>query len=153
MARKDNSISKIFQTKRARLLYFLYLKRKIKNDSGVKSKLRRGFSYKSDGHLYHDLDLLNSTGLIEEKEGSILITKKGRAEFRLLETLRLTTLLAASFGLYLFVNTLLLYRNLPFSFQSPLFSVSFVLIAIAILCGYTFRAFKPLPPNMTETIE
>lgn len=143
-------LRKIFQSRRSRLLYLIYRKRKLKNDIGFKSKLKRAFDYRSDGHLYHDLSLLGSSGLIEEKNGFYLITKKGRAEFQLLETLRLTTALAAGYGAYLLVWTILILSNAQINIQTPLYAVSFILFAIAILCFHTFRTFRPLPPDSSE---
>jgi hypothetical protein len=146
-------VKKLFQTKKARLLYFIYRRRKIRNDSGVKAKLKRVFNYKSDGHLYHDLDLLKNSGLIEEKNGYLAISKSGRAEFQLLEILRLTTFLSVGYGGYILFGAIFMYNWLPINFQIPLYSVAVVLFAIAILCYYTFRTFRPLPPDPSEEIE
>lgn len=145
-------VKKLFQTRRSRLLYFIYRRRRIRNDSGVKSKLRRAFEYKSDGHLYHDLGLLTSSGLIEEKNGFLAITKRGRAEFQLLETLRITSIMSVCYGVYILALALLLYTNLSISLQSPLYTVAVILFAIAILCNYSFRTFRPLPPDSSEEI-
>jgi hypothetical protein len=47
MPKQEKSfVKKLFQTKKARLLYFIYRRRKIKNDSGVKAKLKRAFNYR-----------------------------------------------------------------------------------------------------------
>ena len=135
------------------MLYLIYQKRKIRNDSGVKSKLKRAFHYKSDGHLYHDLNVLTELGLIKEKNGFLAITKKGRGEFTLLEILRTTAVIIAFYGIYIFTWTVFRYGNTPLEFQSLYYSVSLTMIAISILLYYTFRSFKPLPPDPSEKIE
>ena len=142
-----------YQTRKARMLYFIYSRRKIRNDLGVKSKLKRAFNYKSDGHLYHDLHTLIDLELIEEKESFFVITKKGRGEFQLLETLKVTAIIIAFYGIYIFAWNLLFYSNLPLNYQSPYYSIALTFLAIALLIYYSFRSFRPLPPDPSEEIK
>ena len=153
MSSQDKTLIKSqYQTRRTRILYLIYRRRKIRNDLGVKSKLKRAFHYKSDGHLYHDLNVLIDLGLIKENQDFFAITKKGRSEFQLLETLRITSFIMAFYGIYFLAWALLFYGNIPFNFQSTLISVALIFIAIAILLHYSYRSFRPSPPDPSEQI-
>lgn len=142
-----------YQTRRIRMLYLIYRKRRIENSPGIKAKLGRAFQYKSDGHLYPDLNTLKELGLIEEKSNYYYITKKGRKEFRLLETLRLTSFIMLFYGTYILLWTFFIDMDLSFTFKSPFFSIALIFFAIAILFYYTFSSYRPLSPDSSEKIE
>ena len=138
-----------FQTKRCRLLYFIYQKKKIRSE---KSKLKRAFDYSSDGHLHPDLNYLIQEGLLNEKDGFLRVTRYGRREFLLLDTLKTTTLISILFFVYFFISPILLYQNLPFNFQWALYTASIVFFTIAVLTRFALKTFEPMPPEHPEEL-
>ncbi|MEM2173076.1 MAG: hypothetical protein QXS66_07545 [Thermoproteota archaeon] len=70
------SLAEVLQSKRYRVLYYLYKKRKIREFPGIKSELAKLFGYESDGHFYYDWNTLLNEGLLAEKEGFIKIKKE-----------------------------------------------------------------------------
>jgi len=71
------------QSPRTKLLYFIYLApgSRIKNEPGIKSKIRKALGYKSDGHFYHDWEYLLRSSMLMEEGGYFVVTDKGKEEF------------------------------------------------------------------------
>jgi hypothetical protein len=149
--RSTSTIQSQFQTRWTRLLYFIYRskKRRIRNDPGIKSKLRRAFNYESDGHLYHDIKYLFENGLLEEKDGFYVVTRKGRQEFRLLSTLWSAIVLSLFLGPY--IMALAAVQILT---SVTTVGPEFVMLLGVIMLGYgatywfALRAFTPRPPDL-----
>ena len=157
--RSKSIIQSQFQTRRTRLLYFIYKSRgrKIKNDPGIKSKLRRAFKYNSDGHLYHDLKYLLDHGLLEEINGYYKVTKAGRQEFTLLSTLRLAIFVSFFVGFYVIILALtqILISNVLIA--ADLVMLFFIEMGL-VMMGYgavywlSLRAFSPHPPDIKDEL-
>ncbi len=147
------TIKNQFQTKRSRLLYFIYQKRKIKNHAGIKSKLAKAFEYKSDGHFYHDFNYLVNSGLLEENGDYLRITKTGRSEFRLLGTMRFAILITLLFGFYYFIAPITFLSSFPIVFNLYIYFASVIFFTVAILCYFTFKTFRPRPPSDEEILK
>lgn len=64
-----------------RMMYFVYSKGKLRDEPGINGKLGKLFGYKSDGHLYPDIQSLFDEGFLEKKEGFIIPTVKLGQEF------------------------------------------------------------------------
>jgi len=141
------------------LLYFIYKSkgRKIKNDPGIKSRLRRAFGYKSDGHLYHDIRYLIQQGLLEEIDGHYRVTKTGRQEFKLLSTLQLAILVSFFIGFYVIFLALAPMLGFGVLLQG-IFVVLFFLEMGLVMIGYgvvywlSLRAFSPRSPDLKDEL-
>jgi hypothetical protein len=85
---KPRGISADIQAPRTKLLYFIYSapSSRIKAEPGVKSSISSALGYKSDGHFHYDWNYLINAGMIEEKQGHILVTDTGKREFALQST-------------------------------------------------------------------
>ena len=85
---KPRGISADIQAPRTKLLYFIYSapSSRIKAEPGVKSSISSALGYKSDGHFHYDWNYLINAGMIEEKQGYILVTDTGKREFALQST-------------------------------------------------------------------
>lgn len=160
MSKRSKSIIRSqYQTRRTRLLYFIYEShgRKIKNDQGIKSRLRRAFEYKSDGHLYHDLKYLIEQGLLEEINGYYKVTKAGRQEFTLLSTLQLATLASFFIGFYIIFVPLAQMLAFLILLQG-IFVMLFFLGMGLVMIGYgaiywiSLRAFQPRSPDLKDEL-
>ncbi|MEM2981216.1 MAG: hypothetical protein QW385_07645 [Thermoproteota archaeon] len=144
------SLVELFQSRRYRLLYYFYVKRKIREFPGIKSELAKLFGYESDGHFYYDWNTLLEKGFLVEKDDFIKITKKGIGEFKLLIALKIATLFSIMLGvlqLYYFCIAII-GIGIPFLFVlSILLSSSIILLWTSILCFRVLRDFTPkLPP-------
>lgn len=156
MPKRSKSIIKSqFQTRRTRLLYFIYKSRggKIKNDLGIKSRLRRAFKYKSDGHLYHDLKYLMDNGLLEEMNGYYKVTKAGREEFRLLSTLQLAIFLSLFLGLYVIILGLAeMLTSAVLVGANFLIYMGVIMLAFGVIYWFSLRVFSPHPPDIKDEL-
>ncbi len=151
--RSTPTIQGQFQTKRSRLLYFIYTSkgRKIKSDSGIKSKLRRAFDYSSDGHLYHDLEYLKRQGLLEEKDGYYKVTRKGAREFTLVSTLWIAAWTSLVLGAYILILAVLQIMS-SVVFVGPQFVVmlGIMMFGFGALYWLSLKDFRPRSPSSDE---
>ncbi|MGD9130140.1 MAG: hypothetical protein PVH73_01035 [Candidatus Bathyarchaeota archaeon] len=153
--RRESTLKSQFQARRTRLLYYIYKsrKRQIKNDLGIKSRLKRAFKYKSDSHLYHDFNYLIDHGLLEEKNGFYKVTKAGREEFKLLSTIHLAIVVSLFLGIYIIIM-----GTIEIVFSMVLFGADFFLILGAIMLAYStiywysLKTFSPRPPDERDEL-
>lgn len=155
MIRMPRILREQFQTRRSRLLYFVYCanKGRIKNAPGIKSKLCKIFGYKSDGHFYHDLKYLIDSGLLIEENGYYRITKKGKAEFLLLNSLKIGVFVSVILGILSIYYYWALKTSAPIYYESVLI-LGISLIMIGVLYYITRKRFMPdIPQDARELLK
>ena len=143
------SLSELLRSKRYKLLYYFYRKRRIRDSPGIKSELAKLLDYKSDGHFYSDWNYLLKDGFLIEKDGFIKITRKGISEFRLLDTLQIAMLFSLMFSTLQFYYLCIIVIGVPitiFSLLYLLLSSGIGLLATAILCFIVVRDYTPKLP-------
>jgi len=153
--RRESTLKSQFQARRTRLLYYIYKSknRQIKDDLGLKSRLKRAFKYKTDSHLHHDLNYLIDHGLLKEKNGFYKVTKRGREEFKLLLTLRLAFFMSLLLGSYIIIGSLAELLLSMVLFGTLFFLVlGFGLIAYGLIFWYSLKKFSPGPPDIREEL-
>ena len=145
---KSRGISADIQSPRTKLLYFIYSasSSKIKAEPGVKSSLSSALGYKSDGHFHYDWNYLINAGMIEEKQGYLLVTETGKKEFALQSTAAMSNTIMVVMGIAMVFFTIGLDIGIL-----PEYSVAFfgmALISIGALFLIIGRRNKPeLPPR------
>jgi hypothetical protein len=145
---KSRGISADIQSPRTKLLYFIYSapSSRIKAEPGVKSSMSSALGYKSDGHFHYDWNYLVTAGMIEEKQGHILVTDTGKNEFALHSTASMSNTIMIIMGVAMLLFTVGLSLEIL-----PKESVAFFGIAL-IFIGFSFllvsRRNQPkLPPE------
>lgn len=152
--RRESTLKSQLQARRTRLLYYIYKSknRQIKDDLGIKSRLARAFKYKTDSHLYHDLNYLLDHGLLEENNGFYKVTKRGREEFKLITTLRLAFIMSLFLGLYVtFVGLTEIFSTVRFGSEFFLL-LGFILSTFGLIYWYSLKEFSPRPPDIREEL-
>jgi hypothetical protein len=145
---KSRGISADLQSPRTRLLYFIYSapSSRIRAEPGVKSSISSALGYKSDGHFHYDWNYLVNAGMIEEKQGSVLVTDTGKREFALQSTAAMSNSIMVVMGVAMVFFTVGLSLGVL-----PNESVAFfgaALISIGSLFLIINRRNKPeLPPK------
>lgn len=81
---------------RYKLLYYFYKHKKVKDEVGLKSKIKKIIGYSSDGHMYSDLERLEKDGMISKEGDYWKVTNKGKFEFFHLELLKFLAIILVS---------------------------------------------------------
>jgi len=131
------------QSPRTKLLYFIYCchDSSLKDESGIKSKLRKALGYKSDGHFYHDLNYLLGSGLIANTDGYFKVTKKGKEEFDRYSANYNSSIVMVSTGIILIVYSFL--QTVGFSMEGGIAVVGIILIIFGAGLSMVIRRNKP----------
>lgn len=144
MGRKySRRIKTAFQSPRTKLLYFIYLapENRIKDEPGIKSKIRKALHYRSDGHFYYDLRYLLQLNLLEEKQGYFIVTSKGKEEFKLHSSLYNTGVAVIALGITLIFYSLLLKIGLLM--EEGIAMIGYVLIVFGVLASMGAKKDEP----------
>lgn len=143
-------ISTILQMPKYRILYFIYSKGRLKDELGLNGKLGRLFGYKSDGHLWQDIESLFDEGFLEKRDGFIIPTAKLKEEFSIFKGAR-----SISVGCITIGGILLGYAAgvtigyLRFTIVAVDVASS-SLLALGILFAITYSKFVPKLPSKQE---
>jgi hypothetical protein len=146
---KTRGISADIQSPRTKLLYTIYSasNSRIKAEPGIKSNLSAALGYKSDGHFHYDWNYLVDAGMIEEKQGYILVTEQGKKEFALHETAFRSNVSMVAIGVAIIFFTVTLQLGvLP---QESVVFFGIILVVVGSLFLMVNRRNRPkLPPEV-----
>lgn len=143
----ERKLTNEIQSPRNRLLYLIYCapKSSIKDEPGIKAKIRKALGFSSDGLFYYHLDYLTKSGLVEQNGGYIRVTKEGKREFEIIETPANMAMATIFMGLTFFIYYIII--KLGYSTLEPVLSAGLVTIFIGILFYLNAKRNEPKLPE------
>ncbi len=140
-------LSEILQSPRYKLLYFIHQKGNLELTEGLKARLQKNLGYQSDGAFHYDWAFLLEHDLIRQDGNNVSITKKGRREFMLVDTLLIAGLVSVLYGTLFLFNQWFATQNLVLypwlAVLTPWLTGFFPWVVVASLNFYVYRLFRP----------